>query len=202
MLGTSEQAHRNCLCLELNDMPIVKEVAEIGIDADTLWHEVGDFGCVAQWHPHLARMTVSDEPAGPVRAAFFKTGGEQLERLQSADPPHHRYRYSIERTGLPLRGYTAEFRIETIDAHASRLVWEARFALEKEDDNRTVEAVRYFLHEGATSIQARYPPYAEHEADGVETGIADADKQVRAGTVNEPIRNTPPAGAWNETTSD
>src|SRR6185437_15416639 len=183
-------------------MTIVKEVAEIGIDADALWHEVGDFGCVARWHPHLIGMTVSDEPAGRLRAAFLKAGGEQLERLQAADPPHHLYRYSIERTGLPVRDYTAEFRVETIDAHTSRLVWEARFALEEQDDKRTVEAVRYFLHEGATSIQAKYPPYAERETDGVDTGIADADKQARAGTVNEPIRNTPPAGAWNETTSD
>jgi mxaD protein len=183
-------------------MSVVKEVVEVGIDADTLWHEVGEFGCVARWHPHLARMTVSDEPAGRLRTAFLKAGGEQLERLRAADAAHHLYRYAIERTGLPVRDYSAEFRIQTIDAHTSRLVWEAHFELDKEDDKRTVEATRYFLHEGATSIQAKYPPYAEREPAGVETGIADADKRARTGTVDEPIRNTPPAGAWNETTSD
>lgn len=183
-------------------MPVVKEVAEIGVDADTLWHEVGDFGSIAQWHPHLSSVTVSEEPAGKLRMWLLKTGGEQRERLHASDPSHHLYRYSVEHTALPIRDCSAEFRIEAIDAHASRLVWESHFTLDEEDDKRTVEAVRYFLHEGATSIQAKYPPYAEREPDGVETGIADADKQARAGTVNEPVRNTPPAGAWNETTSD
>ena len=106
--------------------------------------------------------------------------------MDTADTSQRVYRYSIERTNLPIRDCSAEFRAEPIDAHASRIVWEARFTLEDEDDRRTVEAIRYFLHEGATSIQAKYPPYAEREPNGVETGIADADKQARAGTVNEP----------------
>ncbi len=32
--------------------------------------------------------------------------------------------------------------------------------------------------------------------------IADADKRARTGMTDEPIRNTPPAGAWNDTSSD
>jgi mxaD protein len=182
-------------------MQIVKEAAEIGIDADTLWNEVGDFGSLARWHPHLSSVTVTDEPAGRLRLWLLKTGGEQRERLRAADTSRA-YRYGIERTSLPIRDGSAEFRVEPIDAHASRLVWEARFTPEDAGDRGTVEAIRYFLHEGATSIQARYPPYAEREPAGVETEIAAADKLARAGTVNEPVRNTPPAGAWNETTSD
>ena len=187
---------------QVAEMQIVKEAAEIGIDADTLWNEVGDFGSIARWHPHLSSVTVTDEPAGRLRLWLLKTGGEQRERLHAVDTSHRAYRYSIERTNLSIRDGSAEFRVEPIDAYASRLAWEARFTLENEGDRRTVEAIRYFLHEGATSIQAKYPPYAEREPNGVETGIADADKQARAGTVNEPVRNTPPAGAWNETTSD
>ena len=48
-------------------MQIVKETAEIGIDADTLWNEVGDFGFVAEWHPHLGSVIVTDEPPGRLR---------------------------------------------------------------------------------------------------------------------------------------
>jgi len=40
------------------------------------------------------------------------------------------------------------------------------------------------------------------EPRGVERGIADADKKARTGKTDEPIRNTPPAGAWNDTSSD
>jgi hypothetical protein len=33
---------------------------------------------------------------------------------------------------------------------------------------------------------------------GVRKGIADADKLARTGSVDEPVRDTPPAGAWND----
>lgn len=41
-----------------------------------------------------------------------------------------------------------------------------------------------------------------HEPQGIQEGIADADKKARTGSTKETIRNTPPAGAWNETSGD
>lgn len=41
-----------------------------------------------------------------------------------------------------------------------------------------------------------------HEPQGVQKGIADADKKARTGSTEEKVRNTPPAGAWNETSGD
>ncbi len=46
------------------------------------------------------------------------------------------------------------------------------------------------------------PAEESEEPRGIETGIADADKQARTGSRYEPVRNTPPAGAWNDTASD
>jgi hypothetical protein len=40
------------------------------------------------------------------------------------------------------------------------------------------------------------------EPRGIDQGIADADKKVRTGSTDEKVRNTPPAGDWNDTTSD
>jgi hypothetical protein len=40
------------------------------------------------------------------------------------------------------------------------------------------------------------------EPRGVEKEIAEADKKARTGSKSEPLRNTPPAGAWNDTSSD
>jgi hypothetical protein len=36
----------------------------------------------------------------------------------------------------------------------------------------------------------------------VQRGIADADKVARTGSEDEPVRNTPPAGAWNDVSGD
>ena len=46
------------------------------------------------------------------------------------------------------------------------------------------------------------PSTPSEEPRGIDKGIADADKKARTGTVQEPVRNTPPAGAWNDTASD
>lgn len=40
------------------------------------------------------------------------------------------------------------------------------------------------------------------EPRGVQKDIADADKVSRTGSKEEPVRNTPPAGAWNDTSRD
>jgi hypothetical protein len=40
------------------------------------------------------------------------------------------------------------------------------------------------------------------EPRGIQSGIADADKLARVGTADEPVRNTPPAGEWNETSPE
>lgn len=40
------------------------------------------------------------------------------------------------------------------------------------------------------------------EPQGVQTDIAAADKKARTGKKHEAVRNTPPAGAWNDTTHD
>jgi hypothetical protein len=42
----------------------------------------------------------------------------------------------------------------------------------------------------------------EQEPPGVQHGIADADKKARTGNTKEPVRNTPPAGTWNDTSAD
>ncbi|MHB8811901.1 MAG: SRPBCC family protein [Steroidobacteraceae bacterium] len=160
-------------------MPKVKEVAATMIDADTLWKRVGNFGSIARWHPHVSGMTVSDDPAGQVRLLHLETGAEQLERLLALDAAHRMYRYRIERPSSPVRDYIGEFRIEAADTQVSRIVWEANFTLADEHDDRTVAAVRCFLHEGVASIERKYWPFARLEPDGVDTGIADADKKAR-----------------------
>jgi hypothetical protein len=37
-----------------------------------------------------------------------------------------------------------------------------------------------------------------HTRGEKQPGIADADKRARTGSEQEPVRNTPPAGDWND----
>lgn len=54
---------------------------------------------------------------------------------------------------------------------------------------------------GNAKRPADLPPPGQ-EPRGVQKRIADADKVSRTGSTEEPVRNTPPAGAWNDTSSD
>jgi hypothetical protein len=54
----------------------------------------------------------------------------------------------------------------------------------------------------ADQVRNRSPSSEPEEPRGIEKGIADADKKARIGTTQEPLRNTPPAGAWNDTAAD
>jgi len=48
-----------------------------------------------------------------------------------------------------------------------------------------------------------HPAVGESEEPrGIEKDIADADKKARTGSTKEQVRNTPPAGTWNDTASD
>ena len=45
-------------------------------------------------------------------------------------------------------------------------------------------------------------PRIGRAAGTTQPGIADEDKRVRSGRVDEPVRSTPPAGSWNDVASN
>lgn len=55
---------------------------------------------------------------------------------------------------------------------------------------------------GKTESPDGTPDAHSEEPRGIEKGIADADKKARTGSTEEPLRNTPPAGPWNDSASD
>jgi hypothetical protein len=45
-------------------------------------------------------------------------------------------------------------------------------------------------------------PRPNRDKGGVKHDIADADKVARTGSSQEKVRESPPAGAWNDTSHD
>lgn len=54
----------------------------------------------------------------------------------------------------------------------------------------------------AAAVPSHEPSPSWHEPRGVEKGIADADKLARTGSTEENVRDTPPAGPWNDTSGN
>jgi len=137
-------------------MPRITESTTIGLDPDTLWDEIGGFGSVGDWHPMLNSVEVFGEGTGALRIAHAKAGAAQAERLQTLDPARHLYRYSMEKTSMPVRDYRGEFRIDPAGDAGSTVIWSAQFELTPDGDGRTVESVRHFLHAGTESLGRRF----------------------------------------------
>src|SRR5437868_5649213 len=67
-------------------MPEITETAEIGMNTDSLWREIGPFEAVGDWHPMLDRLDFSADGNRVTRVARGKDGSEQVERLIEFDP--------------------------------------------------------------------------------------------------------------------
>ena len=49
---------------------------------------------------------------------------------------------------------------------------------------------------------APLPRRARDDTEGVQSDVAKADKIARTGSSEEKVRDSPPAGAWNDTSHD
>jgi mxaD protein len=140
---------------EDEQMVRVVEKVRVAEQADALWQEIGKFGAVGQWHPMLARVDSQGEGAGCLRTAEGRDGSRQTERLLEAEPKRHFYRYRMESTAMPVRGYRAELRVEDNRDGTSTIVWSAEFQ-PTADDSRTIEGIRRFLKAGLDNIGDRH----------------------------------------------
>jgi hypothetical protein len=137
-------------------MPHVEATASADRNADELWHEIGGFYAVGEWHPMLARVEGDGEEPGALRTAETHDHQLQVERLLAMDPANHHYRYQMTSTKLPVENYVGDFSIRSDDADHSRIIWAADFDVTSGDPNEVVDAVQQFLDAGVVNIQRRY----------------------------------------------
>ncbi|HEX3486425.1 MAG TPA: SRPBCC family protein, partial [Micropepsaceae bacterium] len=81
-------------------LAMVKIIETVRIDetADGLWHEIGRFGGVGEWHPWVSKVESEGEREGSVRTPEDRDGNQQTERLLETSPEKHFYRYRMEST--------------------------------------------------------------------------------------------------------
>ena len=146
-------------------MVSIIETVRVAEPPDALWANIGRFGAVGQWHPMLSRVDSEGEHAGSLRMAEGSDGSRQVERLLEAAPERHAYRYRLESTPMPVRDYTAEFRVDSNEDGTSTVVWSAQFE-PLSDDPATTETIKAFLKAGVDNIAALHRAGArEHGSD-------------------------------------
>lgn len=137
-------------------MPHVQSTAQIPVEADTLWREVGSFQGVGAWHPMLASVRGKGEQPGALRTAKSQDGQEQVERLEQIDPAQHFYRYAVVSSPMPVSGYVGEFRVRNNNDANSTVLWTSDFMVNAGDEMQTAGMVRDFSAADLENLKKKY----------------------------------------------
>lgn len=133
---------------------------------EALWREIGSFGAVGKWHPLLARVDCEGERSGCRRTAEGQDGSRQIERLLETSPRAHFYRYRMESSGMPVRDYVGELRVESDGDSGSNVVWSAEFEAAGGNERKVAQSVLGFFKAGLHNLERL------HRGSGGE-GLAD-----------------------------
>lgn len=134
----------------------ITETAQLALSPEEAWRKIGDFGAVGDWHPMLAKVDSQGNERGNLRRATGKDGSAQVERLDSYDDIHHCYGYSLVETALPVRDYTATFRIGSASDGRAIVTWSATFEPAGVDDAAAAKSVGPFLKAGTDALTKTY----------------------------------------------
>src|SRR5262245_42274039 len=140
------------------DEPVAhaEAVAQVAVDADTLWRAIGSFQGIGEWHPMLDQVEGDGEEPGAIRRAIGKDGSEQVECLYEVDPVQRFYRYTIVSRALQVRDYIAELQVQPTDDGTSTVSWTSDFETTTGDQDETVGMIQGFLEAGVQSLAERY----------------------------------------------
>jgi hypothetical protein len=75
-------------------------------------------------------------------------------------------------------------------------VWGSIMASESKEEGCKIKGEHTPSH--LSGVPGTQPAEKRPKRGEVQHGIADPDKKARTGSEQEPVRNTPPAGDWND----
>lgn len=115
--------------------PVLKVSKSVIIHAapDVVWDKVKNFDGINTWHPAVARdelIAGTNNTAGAERKLTLGDGGTIHEKLLGFDAKHHRFRYMIVESVLPVSGYTSTLSVKAAGKDRSKVTWSGTFKRE------------------------------------------------------------------------
>ena len=135
----------------------VRRMVSLPTDRDTVWSAIGGFGQIAEWHPLIARVELTEIEGGTYRHLTTTEGGLFLERLIEAGP--NRLTYATEDGPLPVSDHRATLSC-VAEAGGCHIYWSAYFVPAGADAHLADEIVGAFFEIGLQAIRDRFAPAA------------------------------------------
>src|SRR5262249_11424269 len=134
------------------ELQIVTESVELSAAADAVWSVIGQFNL--DWHPLVARVTLTGAGSGQLRRIETRDGGEIVERLEEIDNARRVYRYALV-AGIPASHYTGV--IEVMPKGSGCVAqWQVQFLANNQPDIVVRTMVSALLTTGLGSLKARF----------------------------------------------
>ncbi len=102
----------------------------INASADKVWNVVKDFDALNRWHPAVASEKLlkgKNNVPGAVRELTLKGGGTIHEKLLRFSAKHHKFKYEILESVLPVSHYKSTLVVKADGKDKCTVTWSGHF---------------------------------------------------------------------------
>ena len=131
----------------------VNESVQIAADVNSVRDYAGDFCAIATWHEAVVGCETMEEDGATYRTLTLGDGGQIKERQDSSSADG--YSYTITASPLPVKNYSADFRITGDDAN-TMVTWQVGFLADGATDAEAQELITGIFSSGLAAIQANF----------------------------------------------
>ena len=128
----------------------VQRTLQLPSPSTEVWHVVGDFCDIDDWHPDITACATKVIDGKLHRVLTGADGGKIVQQRIAAEPGLS-YTYKLANSPLPIEKYTATFSIEPNDG--TLVSWSARFSTE---DPAMEAAIAEMYETGLSAIEAAF----------------------------------------------
>jgi len=134
------------------ELQTLAESVELAAAPDKVWSLIGEFG--GDWHPLVARISLTGAGVGQLRAIETLDGHEIVERLEAIDDAKRSLRYANV-AGIAASHYTGVLEV-TPKGNGSVADWRVQFLANNQPDGVVKAGVSTLLTTGLESLKARF----------------------------------------------
>ena len=128
----------------------INKSIDVKAPADKVWAMIGPFCSIKDWHPAIGECTES----GEVRTLTTKDGKAQfVEKKIASDKKTMSYSYAIEKSPLPITGYTSTLKVTPKGANESTVQWSSTYTPAKGKEQDADMAISGIYQAGLDNIQ-------------------------------------------------
>lgn len=126
----------------------VQRTLQLTQSATEVWHVIGDFCDIDDWHPNISACSLKVRD-GKLHRVLTTTTGEEVVEQRIAAEQGLSYTYQISNAPFPIENYTATFSIEPLGG--ALIGWSAKFS---SDDPSMETLITDFIETGLSAIES------------------------------------------------